>query len=268
MLRVVGLLTASLLMLLIPALVSMSAAQAPADTASDAEARALFTQARAAYDGGRFEEATASFRRAYLLSPRFELLYNIGQSELRAGHEARALEAFEAFLRQAPADTPHRSEVDERARMLRSLALTATTREPAVVRPPPGDATHGPTADRASTATDAAPRPTDDGPGPAPWILVGGGAAALITGAVLMLVSVSAAGRVTSATDGTRWADLQSDIDKANTMWGVGIALTGVGLAAAGVGLVWALTGGPSESGEVSARIRLGPTAVAVEGEF
>jgi tetratricopeptide (TPR) repeat protein len=108
-------------------LVTTSVAHAQTDASSDAEARRLYGEARTAFEAGDFDTAVRNFRRAYLLSPRFALLYNIGQAELRAGHDALALEAFEAFLRQAPADDEHRGEVEERARMLRSMGVQAAT---------------------------------------------------------------------------------------------------------------------------------------------
>ena len=272
-------------------------AEAQSDHVSDGDARALFTEARAAYDAARFEEAARAFRRAYLLSPRFALLYNIGQSELRAGHDALALEAFEGFLRQAPQDHANRSEVEERARVLRSMGVTAATTAAAQVTPPPtpvptptppvvtATATPQPAATPTAAATTLVTPPaaieptqatpvlqlrdqgTDDGPGAAPWVVFGGGAAALVTGGILMGVGASSASAVTAAPDGSRWADLESKASGANTMWGLGIALAGVGLAGAVVGLVWGLSGSRAPS-EATARLRIGPTGAALEGEF
>jgi tetratricopeptide (TPR) repeat protein len=250
-----------------------STAAAQTDTASDTEARTLFAQGREAYDAGNFEEATRAFRRAYLLSPRYALLYNIGQSELRAGHDSRALEAFEAFLRQAPADDARRSEVEERTRVLRSMGVTpepSTTTttttppdEPSETEPDTGTST--PVVKHTGTAT---PSSGDGGPGVAPWILVGGGAAAMIAGAVLMGVGAANASQVTDAPDGSQWSELEGTADGAQTMWGVGIVLAGVGLAAAGVGLVWALTGSSGGGDEATARLRIGPTSIALEGNL
>ncbi|MDQ3035657.1 MAG: tetratricopeptide repeat protein [Myxococcota bacterium] len=277
MLRIVVLVFASLLV----AQVRVPRAEAQSDVASDSEARALFSQGREAYDAERFEDAARAFRRAYLLSPRYALLYNIGQSELRAGNDALALAAFEGFLRQAPSDDPHRSEVEERARILRSMGVTAA---PIAVEAAPAETASSPeetTTTTVTTSTDettTAPievadealvvPPSDEGPGMAPWILVGGGVAVLIAGGVLMGVGGSEASRVTGAADGSRWADLQGAADSANVMWGVGIGLAAVGLAAAGVGLVWALTGGSSSSGEATARLRVGPMGMTLEGEL
>lgn len=239
---------------------------AQADTGADTDARAMFDEGRRAYDEGRFEDATRAFRRAYLLSPRYQLLYNIGQSELRAGRDGRALEAFEAFLRQARPDEPHRSEVEERARILRGMGVEAESAPP---EEEPVTRTQ-PEAEPAAVLPET-PMSRSEGPGPGPWILVGTGAAALVAGAVLMGVGVSEASRVSGATDGARWADLAGSASNANVFWGVGIALAAVGLAASGVGLVWALTGSSSPSaheGGAVTRLRLLPTGLALEGEF
>lgn len=239
------------------------------DRAADTDARTLFEEGRAAYDAGRFEDATRSFRRAYLLSPRYQLLYNIGQSELRAGHDARALEAFEAFLRQASSDDPNRSEVEERARVLRSMGVRSADAEgePVAETTSSPAPTPEPRETAAPIATTAPTPAADGGPGIAPWILVGTGAAAVVVGGVLMGVGVSESSRVTGATDGSRWADLEGAASNANVLWGAGIGVAAVGLAAVGVGIAWAVAGGSSESG-TTARLRVGPMGVAVEGAF
>lgn len=90
---------------------------------SEARARALFTQGRAAYDAGDFDEAVTAFREAYLLSGRPALLYNIGQSELRLDNHALALEAFEGYLRQTDEGDSLRAEVEERVRVLRGMGI-------------------------------------------------------------------------------------------------------------------------------------------------
>jgi len=260
-------------MLLLFTLVAGLVASAPfpvfaqEDRAADTDARTLFEEGRAAYDAGRFEDATRSFRRAYLLSPRYQLLYNIGQSELRAGHDARALEAFEAFLRQASSDDPNRSEVEERARVLRSMGVSSADAETVVETASSPAPAPEPTETAAPMATTAPTPAADGGPGIAPWILVGTGAAAVVVGGVLMGVGASESSRVTGATDGSRWADLEGAASNVNVLWGAGIGVAAVGLAAVGVGIAWAVAGGSSESG-TTARLRVGPMGVAVEGAF
>ncbi len=254
-----------------------SSAHAQSDAGSDAQARALFEEGRAAYERGEFEVAMRAFRRAYVLSPRYALLYNIGQSELRIGHDAEALEALEGFLRQAPADDARRSEIEERVRVLRGLGVTPgrTTVQPDAsdpsgsAHPPapeaePDDDARAPNAEPPHAASDDR---GSGGPGVAPWIVTGLGGALLVTGAVLMGVGASDAARLTGAPRPSHWSEYQGIAGDAETMWAVGIALAGVGLAAAGAGLVWALLPSDSEGG-AEARLRLAPGSLWLEGAF
>jgi hypothetical protein len=117
-----------------------------------------------------------------------------------------------------------------------------------------------------ATATGTTTDTGGGGPGAAPWILVGGGAAVAVVGAILMGVGASDAGAVTGAPDGASWSDLESRAGAANTEFGVGLALLCVGVAAAGGGVIWAVAGGGSSDG--SASLRLGPGSLALEGTF
>lgn len=106
------------LALLAPALAS---AQQEVSSGSDAEARGLFEAGRAAYTRGSYEAALDHFERAYELSGRPMMLFNIGQAADRARHDARAIEAFEAYLEQQP-DAPNRAMVENRLEVIRSAA--------------------------------------------------------------------------------------------------------------------------------------------------
>jgi tetratricopeptide (TPR) repeat protein len=263
-----------------------SGAHAQAD-GNDAEARRLYTEARAAFEAGDFEGAVREFRRAYLLSPRPALLYNIGQAELRIGHDGLGLEAFEAFLRQAPADDPRRSEVEERIRMLRSMgvrpatqaeaeqaqrAVSETTTESTTTAETGSTTTTTESVDETSrdtsttTTTLAEPHDGGGGSGVAPWIVLGGGGALLVAGAVLVGVAVSDAGRVTGASTSLDWSSLEGTASGAQTMWGVGLALLGVGAAAVAGGLVWGLLDGGAPASRSSARLRWTGSTLFVEG--
>jgi tetratricopeptide (TPR) repeat protein len=233
------------------------------DTSADVEARAQFALGREAYDAGRYEDAVRAFRRAYILSPRFTLLYNVGQAELRVGDDARALEAFEGYLRQAPADDPHRTEVEERARQLRATGVVAATQ--------PEDEEDDDRAAEADAPPDAAP-PADVHPASgstdlAPWLVLASGGVVAIVGAVLMGVGFSDAQRAWSAADGSPWSDVAGATSDANVFWGAGIALAAIGLAAAGAGLVWGIAGSGESAGS-TVRLELGPAALRLEGSF
>ncbi len=88
---------------------------------SDDEARAVYEAGRIAFDDGRYDDALEYFRRAYELSPRPRLLYNIGASADRIRHNREALEAFEDYIEQVP-DADNRRAVEARIRVLRTAA--------------------------------------------------------------------------------------------------------------------------------------------------
>ena len=221
-------------------------AAAQADTA-DSEARLEYELGRVAFEEGHFDEAARLLRHAYVLSPRFGLLYNIGQAELRAGHEALALEAFEGFLRQAPADEPTRSEVEERVRVLHGLGIEAPAPEPEVEATPLAPISHAPEV--------------------APWIVAGIGGAVLIAGGVMLGVALLEAGRVTDAPPESHWASLQGAQSNATLFSGLGIAMLSVGAAATTLGLVWGIVANESR-GEPSARLHIRPNGLLLEGTF
>ena len=85
----------------------------------DEEARNIFQAGRDAYARGEYSEALVAFRRAFDLSGRAELQFNIGQAADRLRHDREALAAFEAYLEAVP-DAENRVEVEARLRVLRS----------------------------------------------------------------------------------------------------------------------------------------------------
>jgi tetratricopeptide (TPR) repeat protein len=98
---------------------------APADGA-DQQARTSFEAGKAAYDNGDYAVALVQFERAYALSRRSLLLYNIGLAHDRLQHEERALESFEAYLAAHPHDE---RSADARARV-KVLRERLDTRQP------------------------------------------------------------------------------------------------------------------------------------------
>jgi tetratricopeptide (TPR) repeat protein len=79
-----------------------SPADAQSSEADDALARERYQAAVVAFDAGSYEAALDLFRGAYELSPRPQLLYNIGTTADRLRRNVEAVEAFEAYLEQAP----------------------------------------------------------------------------------------------------------------------------------------------------------------------
>ncbi len=202
----------------------------------DDEARGLFLAGRSAFEGGRFEEALAHFRRAYELSDRPELLFNVGVSADRLRRDDEAREAFEVFLTRVP-DAENREEIEGRLRVLRARAEAA-------VAPAPLE-------------------PSSSGPGVAPFIVAGGGAALAVVGAVLFGVAASSASTVSSAA-GVEWSTVSADYDRAGTFSIAGAILVGVGGAVLATGLVWAIAG----SGGSETAVAAVPGGAVVRGRF
>jgi tetratricopeptide (TPR) repeat protein len=114
----------------------------------DREARFLFEAARSAYDAGRYEDALTSFQRAYELSQRPALLYNVGQAADRLRKDEIALDAFERYVQALP-DAENRPAVEERIRVLRAVLAekraaaqaAPSPMQAAQAAPPPSNAT-------------------------------------------------------------------------------------------------------------------------------
>ncbi|MGE0787254.1 MAG: hypothetical protein AB7S26_16400 [Sandaracinaceae bacterium] len=87
---------------LVASTAGLARAQDDAVVAHDDEAHALFEAGVAALAAGRFDEAYDRFQRAHELSGRPEMLYNVGAAADRAGRDADALVAYEAFLASLP----------------------------------------------------------------------------------------------------------------------------------------------------------------------
>lgn len=92
--------------------------------AVDQAARIMFVDGSRAYADADYERALDRFERAYELSQRPELLFNIGQSADRLRRTARAVEAFEGFLAQVPVHQK-RNEVEQRLVVLRAEIANA-----------------------------------------------------------------------------------------------------------------------------------------------
>jgi tetratricopeptide (TPR) repeat protein len=102
-------------------------ASAPADT--EQEARALFEAGRIAYENGRFADALPSFTRAFELTGRPALIFNIGQCLDRLGRSAEAADAYRRFLTAVP-DAPNRNFLEGRLAILDAEAARATRAAP------------------------------------------------------------------------------------------------------------------------------------------
>jgi tetratricopeptide (TPR) repeat protein len=121
----------------IVAVTMLLAAPAPAHAqgaqpgVEDAEgrAKALFAAGRDAFNAGDYHNALVRWQEAWELSPRPELLYNIGLSLDRLRHDQGAIAAFESFLEELPND-PRGPEVRARIAAIREgIARTDASKQ-------------------------------------------------------------------------------------------------------------------------------------------
>jgi len=208
----------------------------------DERAREVYTLGKLAAEEGRWEDAEGYFERAYELSDRPEMLYNIAVAREHMGARDEAIETFEAYLRARP-DAPNRPGVEERISVLRATDDRPPVRESQIIQVYEPDA------------------------GAGPWILVGSGAGMAAAGVVFLLLADSAKSTVEETAAGTRyWEEVSGDADRASVLSIVGGVVLGVGIASAGVGLTWLLIG--DGGGSTEAEVSLSPGRLSLRGRF
>jgi len=95
----------------------------------DSEARNLFEAGRLAMEDGRFEDALDYFQRAYELSGRPALLYNVATVAERLGRDEVALDALERYLAERP-EADDRRAIERRIELLRERLASAPATAP------------------------------------------------------------------------------------------------------------------------------------------
>jgi len=239
-----SLLLAALAVLTVPARSLAQAAAAPATSeGEDAEARSLYAAGQVAFREGRFENALDYFERAYALSHRAGLLYNVGTTQDRLRRDAEALAAFERYLAELP-EAQNRGEVEARIVVLREAIARQASSEPDPVAEPTVPAT----TPRSST-------PSQE-PNVGAWVMVGAGGAAIAAGVVLLALAASDVASVEGSAPGSMWSAVRDAYGRSEAESIAGAVLLGVGGAAAIAGIVWAVLPGEGE-----ARVELAPSA-------
>ena len=117
------------------ALASRSIGAQPLDPTRDAEARVRFSMGREAFSRGDYATAVTEFERAYVLSRRPQLLYNVGTTYERLHRWEEARSALQRYL-DAVADAPDREEVAGRIRII-DVEIQHQTYAPTVAPPEP-----------------------------------------------------------------------------------------------------------------------------------
>jgi hypothetical protein len=219
------------------------------------------------FDEAEYATAVNYFKDAYKTDcTKHELLIIISRAYELSGNKAEAISALETYLKRVP----NASDAETQRKRIANLKAQMAAQQPTALPPPPVPApTTAPTATTSTTTapTTVEPVPTttahpDTGvshkPSIVPWIVVGVGGVALITGVVLVLVGASG---VSTANDefkankcnlsahtcptgatGVSQAQLNSMNDKLQSGYRtetIGGVVIGVGAAALAGGLIW-----------------------------
>ncbi len=204
-----------------------------AQASHDAEARAVFEAGSMAFDDSRYADALEYFQRAFELSGRPGLLYNIGVAADRLRRDQEALDAFERFLAAVP-EHPRRRDVEARVEVLRA----------ALAR---GEAAAASEDTHASETTPEPTQPASSGPDLLTIVGASGLGAVGLAGVIAAVVGIAGTGCI-DMVGGTC-------VEERGTNWvGTGI-YGGLGIAAIAGAVVWlvvGLSGGNDERSSVS----------------
>lgn len=215
-------------------------AAAGAEDGREDEARNLFLAGRSAYDAGRFAEALPHFERAYQLSARPALLFNLGTTHDRLFASERAIHYFERYLEEVP-DADNRAFVESRLRILRQAEQ------------------------------DEDPTPASAGPSVLGIVLVAAGGAALATGAAMGGLALARRGDLDDRCPGGVCPDeARADVDSLRRSSRTADVLLPLGgaLVVGGV-LAFVLAGGDEDDApEVGAAVGREGALLRVRGRF
>lgn len=223
------------------------ASDAFADRAASAPAAkdpgALFAEAEAAYQAGRFQDAIDRLKEAQAIAPDPILLYNLARAYEALGELERARDAYRAFIEADP-DTSDRGAIEGRIRSLEALIEERAKEKPGANEP-------------------AQPKPAtkEVSASPAPWIVAGVGVVGLGVGGVLGGLSLGASSDAEDpSTSGLDASELASDAETLALAANVSFAVGGA-IALAGViwGVVDVVSLPASGEGGASVSLRVGP---------
>ena len=137
------------------AIVSASVPHAVAQPAPPAnaeeEAKTKFLAGKQSYRLGEYDEAIALWKEAYRLKDNPAFLFNIGQAYREKGDLPKALQFFESYLKEAPANASNRKDVEQRVVELKKLI---EDQRASAKRPPNEPVELNPTTTTNPTGTD------------------------------------------------------------------------------------------------------------------
>lgn len=225
-------------------------------------AHTIYKAGKIVYDDGKYESAVQQFRESYARDcTKHDLLVVIAAAYERMGNRAEAIRALETYLERVPGSpdaAAYRVRIDDL-----KVALAA---EP----PPPPIPVATPVR-----VEPIAPAPEPRTHSALPWVVVGVGGAALVTGVVVLATAPSLpadcdkAAEVCARRPGESTADLEARQDtagraKGQPTAGLLIAIGGGVLAAGGLAWHWLEPTGPKKTGGPRVRPSMAPGYVGV----
>ncbi len=237
---------------------------------SDEQAKAHFRVGKSLYDSGRFAEAAAEWQKAYDMSKRPELLYNIYVAHRDANDASAATAALRSYLELAEVEPSRRVNLEARLRALEQAAAAQPPPEPTSEQPkelaqaqPAPDPALEAAADEADMAAIL------------PYALIGVGGAMVIGGVVTGLMTQS---KIDEVEDGCpdemcpAGFGLEGRVDDIDKLALVTDVLLFGGVAVAGVGAVLLILddGEQAPAAAPAASLGCGPSGcmASVRGRF
>lgn len=251
------------------ALVIGAAGTARADDASDRDkqARELYYAGDNHYAAGRYEEALRNFERAYELSKRPQLLYNIANAYERMGEYEKAAAYLRRYL-----DSPEADDVSSVRERIKRLEMNAAARQR-----DGGDPAGAPITEQTTPPTfvvDGEVEPGGRAGSRRPAYLVFAGSGALFVTSVLFGLASQNAGSDAERLcndDGLCPTSSDDALRREKRFAIVADVTAGVGLAAIGVGvylLVRERRPEPARTVELSPTVSGDGVGLAVTGQF
>lgn len=244
-------------------------------TMPEQEAKSHFKVGKSLYESGRFAEAAVEWNRAYELSQRVELLYNVYVAYRDASDLPHAIDALRRYLQGAELDDATRVNLQARLRAMedsnsKAPAAAATSAAPAAQPATPPPATEPAPASAAQPAAAQpvpAPAPAattndDRGGSVAPFVLYGVSGAMLVAASVTGIVVMGNEKDIDDHCPNDKCSDpdTRDKLDSTKTLAVVTDVLWITGVVAAGFGTALLLTDSGSGSSE-HARASTAPVA-------
>lgn len=229
----VKILTVSLTLTVLPALVGVSTATAQEERGKSTarQVEELASKGAQAYRNNQYREAIGYFEDAYALQPVPNLLYNVGRCYEKLEEYEKAIEHYEEFAVAPEVGSEARREALKRAESLREIAD---------IQKSDTSGTEG-----ASAENDEGDKTGDANTSKTPIIVTASGAGLIGAGAVFGILASNSADQVRTGEDFQTRSDAQS---RAKTQALVADSLYVAGAVVAGIGLYLLLSKDSGES--------------------